>query len=240
MAPAILVAYLINARRSAMGYSTERFLARTGAVRAVTLGAIALAVVAVGGAYAATAGAGGSRTIKVCVKHSGGVLYQARRCKRHDTKLSWNARGVAGPQGSAGPRGVTGPVGPSVAFGGAAQKTQDLAVDPSETTIQSVTVPAGSYVVNSNVAVSSSATAVRDTICVLSTPSQVLDDAQTFLAQNDAAGSAETLPINATVSLPVQATVSLDCSVLSGSGADVESSWSSLILTQVGSVQGSG
>jgi hypothetical protein len=46
--------------------------------------------------------------ITACVKHKGGVLYQARKCARHDHKLSWNTQG---PQGGPGPQGVTGPQG---------------------------------------------------------------------------------------------------------------------------------
>jgi hypothetical protein len=92
------------------------------------LGVIALVVVAAGGAYAATTS---SSTITVCVHKKGGSLYKAKQCAKGDSKLSWNARGVAGPrgaegtpgtgatgaEGATGPAGVTGPVGPTGATG---------------------------------------------------------------------------------------------------------------------------
>jgi hypothetical protein len=59
-----------------------------------------------GGAYALAASSG--KTITVCVSHKGGALYKARRCKRHDKKLRWNARGPAGPTGPQGPQGAPG------------------------------------------------------------------------------------------------------------------------------------
>jgi hypothetical protein len=75
--------------------------------------ALALSLVAVilalgGGAYAATSGGG---TIVVCVHRHGGGLYRASRCARHDTALSWNARGPQGPRGPAGRTGAKGDTG---------------------------------------------------------------------------------------------------------------------------------
>src|SRR6202042_974069 len=89
--------------------------------RAVTAGVTAvaiLAVVAVGGASAATRG---RDTTTVCVHHRGGGLYRSRGgCARHDSKLSWNAAGrqvSAGAQGPQGPAGAQGPQGPAGAQG---------------------------------------------------------------------------------------------------------------------------
>jgi hypothetical protein len=55
----------------------------------------------------------GAKSISVCVKHTGGVLYRAKRCAKHDQKLTWNKRG---PQGATGPTGHTGPQGPGATY----------------------------------------------------------------------------------------------------------------------------
>jgi hypothetical protein len=66
----------------------------------------------------ADATSGGSKTIRVCVHKRGGGWYSARRCKRHDRRVSFNNRGPAGPRGPRGngagpkgPRGLRGPRG---------------------------------------------------------------------------------------------------------------------------------
>ena len=82
--------------------------------------------------FAVTAAAGGSAiaasiaapgTISACVHHSGGGLYVAHRCARHDRKLTWNVQGlpgVAGPKGDVGATGQSGQVGPAGPDTGAA------------------------------------------------------------------------------------------------------------------------
>jgi hypothetical protein len=66
---------------------------------AVALAAIALISVAGGGAFADSSKGG---QIAVCVHHVGGGLYQAKRCAKHDTSLTWNRAGIQGPQGPGG------------------------------------------------------------------------------------------------------------------------------------------
>jgi len=68
--------------------------------RSVMLVGIAALVLAGGGAYA-LASATSSHTITVCVQHSGGALYKAKKCAKHDAKLTWNKQGRRGPAGSA-------------------------------------------------------------------------------------------------------------------------------------------
>jgi hypothetical protein len=93
-----------------MEVSMRRLFARS----TLPLAAAAL-VLAGGGAYALAASSG---TITVCVKHNGGSLYKAKKCKKHDSKLSWNAKGpkgatgATGSQGPQGSQGVQGPQGP--------------------------------------------------------------------------------------------------------------------------------
>src|SRR2546421_260859 len=80
----------------------------TRSAPAIVLGIIALVVAAGGGAYAATSGGG---RITVCVHKNGGGLYQAKKCAKHDRKLSWGASGRRGATGRQGPIGVQGATG---------------------------------------------------------------------------------------------------------------------------------
>jgi hypothetical protein len=81
---------------------------------AMVLGAVAL-MLAGSGAYALASSGGG--TITVCVSHSRGTLYKARKCAKHDGTLSWNTQGPAGATGPQGRQGLQGPTGPTGATG---------------------------------------------------------------------------------------------------------------------------
>jgi hypothetical protein len=83
---------------------------------------IAVLVLTGGGAYALGSSLAGG-TITVCVHHKGGALYQAKKCAKHDKKLSWNKQGLQGAKGAtgaAGPQGQTGAQGPAGPSTGAA------------------------------------------------------------------------------------------------------------------------
>jgi hypothetical protein len=86
---------------------------------AAALGAATL-LLAGGGAYALASSGGG--TITVCVKHTGGTLYTATKCAKHDKKLSWNKQGPPGATGAIGPQGPKGDMGPPGATGGTGPK----------------------------------------------------------------------------------------------------------------------
>jgi hypothetical protein len=73
---------------------------RMGVAAMCGIAALALVVIAGGVTYAATNGA--PATITVCVHHSGGGLYKASKCAAHDSRLTWNVKGPAGPPGAAG------------------------------------------------------------------------------------------------------------------------------------------
>lgn len=84
--------------------------------RGVTVAAIGVLVALVaGGSYALAAS--GNKTITVCVKKHGGQLYKARKCKKHDSKLSWNQQGPAGKNGANGANGAPGAAGAPGATG---------------------------------------------------------------------------------------------------------------------------
>jgi hypothetical protein len=69
-------------------------------LRARGIPATLIAIVAVlAGASGGYALAAGSSAITACVSHKGGTLYQAKKCKKHDHKISWSQ---AGPQGMCG------------------------------------------------------------------------------------------------------------------------------------------
>jgi Collagen triple helix repeat (20 copies) len=59
----------------------------------------------------------------VCIHRHGGGLYEAHKCAKHDTRLSWNrtgaqaAPGATGAQGPAGATGLEGPKGDAGAIG---------------------------------------------------------------------------------------------------------------------------
>jgi hypothetical protein len=69
-------------------------------------GAAVAALIAGGGTYA-LAGQGSS-TLSACVHRHGGALYEAKKCAKHDRRLTWS---IAGPEGPAGPAGSSGPAG---------------------------------------------------------------------------------------------------------------------------------
>jgi hypothetical protein len=79
---------------------------------AAAFGAAALLIA--GGAYAFASSA--VSTITVCVSHTDGTLYKAKKCASHDTNLTWNRRGPAGTRGATGATGPRGAPGSAVAY----------------------------------------------------------------------------------------------------------------------------
>jgi hypothetical protein len=70
-----------------------------------------VALLGAGGGYALASG-GGGQTIHACVHKHGGDIYVAKKCAKHDKKISWNKQGPQGIQGIQGQTGNTGPQGP--------------------------------------------------------------------------------------------------------------------------------
>lgn len=193
-----------------------------------------IAVVAAGGGYALASGSG---TITVCVSHKGGALYKASKCKKHDNKLSWNQKGPQGPTGATGAQGIRGiqgiqgiqgPQGPSNGF---AHAGSTVAVGTSTTTVNSLTLPAGSYMLIGRALEYDNGASGTNLICDLLNPSSSsLDRGQTLLTVGQF--------INATMVAPITlasgATVTIGCS--SASTAEVFDSH--LVAIQLGSVTG--
>jgi hypothetical protein len=133
------------------------FVMRRLSKAAVALGATVL-LIGAGSAYALASSPGS--TITVCVSHRGGMFYRARKCAKQDAKLAWGQQGPPGatgqqgppgPQGTRGaqgPNGDTGSPGPRGPSNGFTQKGAGGALnDTALTTVDSLTLPAGSFVV---------------------------------------------------------------------------------------------
>jgi len=115
----------------------------------LVLAALALAAAAAGGAWAASSG---GKTITVCVKKKGGALYKAKKCAKHDSKLSWNK---VGPAGAAGKNGTNGTNGlPAVAYYAADSHQYEFTPATSDyEPILRLSLPAGDYSITGNVGV---------------------------------------------------------------------------------------
>lgn len=79
----------------------RRLLATRGAAAAAIGVLVALAA---GGSFALASSSG--KTIHACVHRRSGDIYVAKKCAKHDRKLSWN---LVGRRGATGPAGAQGP-----------------------------------------------------------------------------------------------------------------------------------
>jgi hypothetical protein len=80
--------------------------------RAVLAVAVLAAIVSAGVAY--SSGGSASSTLTACVNQTNGnmrLVGSASDCRRHESAVSWNAEGMAGPTGPTGPQGPTGATG---------------------------------------------------------------------------------------------------------------------------------
>ena len=115
---------------------------------------VALVAAASGGASAAVSVSSGS--IAACARHTGGVLYLAARCAKHDERLKWAITGPPGPngaQGAQGPPGAQGAPGPPGSPGVPASKLfaqvrGDGTLAASSSGVQTARVGVGQYYVD--------------------------------------------------------------------------------------------
>jgi hypothetical protein len=221
---------------------------------AVALAALVLA--ASGGAYAAVATSSG--TIAACVHHKGGGLYLARKCARHDKRLTWNAigargaagtqglqgsqgiqgsQGLQGLQGQTGSQGTTGPRGPSDAYyaqspGGTGTGYQTVLL----------TVPPGDYAASADAQDGNPNGSPILAQCII----QAAGDSHFLYANAYAPAKFGTEPGDVMVPdatvfhLPSGGTIRYDCIGETTSYAFVTSTWSSMEITaiQVGTEHG--
>ena len=169
----------------------RRLFAARGA-SAVGVGIVVLLVS--GGGYAIASGGGGGR-INACVHKAGGGLYVAKKCGRHNTKLSWNKvgpTGAAGATGAAGSAGSVGPTGPSGPQGpGATKIVYDAtgSASPTPTAIGAI----GPYSMTATCSGSGGTTAVE---LFLTGPSGRVDGLIVNGATPEAGSTALTTPTN--------------------------------------------
>jgi hypothetical protein len=213
---------------------------------------LALVLVAAGGAYAAVRTS--TKTISVCVHHSAGGLYRARRCAAHDRRVSWNAggrRGAVGATGAQGPAGAqgqpgtpgqpggkgdpgdTGPRGPSDAY---------FNTSPGATGIgaQSVTVavPAGDYAASALARVSGTYANPALGECTLYADGQGTP-AHSYLSRGYVPAQFGTepgevqLPAATVFHLPSGGTIHYDCQGSTTSYANLSLTWSDMEITAI-------
>ena len=86
--------------------------------RSTAVAALGTLVVLIAGGGYALASSGGT-TIHACVHKSGGDIYIAKKCAKHDKKITWNQtgpKGATGATGATGGTGATGPQGPGETY----------------------------------------------------------------------------------------------------------------------------
>src|SRR5438105_15209075 len=88
--------------------------------RALLTGAVVAAIASAGVAYSSASGASSTSTLTACVNQTNGnmrLVGSASECRQHESAVTWNVEGQAGPTGPTGPTGAQGPQGPTGATG---------------------------------------------------------------------------------------------------------------------------
>lgn len=202
------------------------------------LAAVAALLVVAGVAYATIPDSSG--TIHGCYARSGGSLRvidaTVTNCKSTETSLDWNVQGQPGPQGPAGPagpqgpagatgpagpQGLTGPAGPAGTSHGYAASGGHASFASAPVTVQTLNLPAGTYLVWATGTVTDSANDTYTTCRLLSggttIQKQFVDHfAVGFSNRNGSAAFALTGP----VTLGGAGSVDVSCSSSDGSGSD--------------------
>jgi len=218
---------------------------RRRARRFRAVAAVLVAVVALTAGGVAYAASRGGATISACVKHSDGVLYQAKRCGAKDKRLTWNRSGPAGPAGAVGAvgktgatgatgqtgqTGLTGPPGPPGSAGAVAgfsvaqAADSDVSLTSSAQTVLTLSLPAGSFLVDAKVVVSAAivppaSPAFIEADCTLTDGSA--NDSAFSIAPTEPTGSivraVTTVPLEIAVTADGSSTTTLACSEPLGS-----------------------
>jgi hypothetical protein len=162
-------------------------------------------VVAVSSGYAVGASSS-AKVVKACAAHKTGALrITTGKCKSGERSVSWS---IAGPRGLRGPKGNTGGNGLSVGYSdvnGGVSLLDSAGAALGYVTIDSISLPAGSYLLHANVNAFTvgAANAVE---CALYTPAQ-----QNVPKIPLAVGASIEFPAEASVVLAAPATVSYQC-----------------------------
>jgi hypothetical protein len=181
-----------------------------------------------------------SSTIKACANKKTGALRLASKCKSSERSVSWSVtgpQGVAGATGDAGvpgPKGDTGAAGPAGERGPSSVYTTTIESVPvqaetqaeplgqlnTETTVASVTLPAGKWLVRFDGLVVNSINQSVAAFCQLVGPDDVeLTTAKPFFAPYVGAHTDASIYISSTgystartFDLPAETPISLRCS----------------------------
>jgi hypothetical protein len=158
-------------------------------------------------------------------------------CRGNEQPLNWNQKGPQGPpgiqgaQGLPGPQGIPGPAGTSGVTGSAyyTESRTPMTLDPSDSSILHLDLPAGRYVVSATVLVNNLGISRVPVLCVISSPSGsgVISGGQLEpeLPQTEGRASGATLPVGFATSLPAAGRIDLVCLSNTGPGgatADAE------------------
>jgi hypothetical protein len=188
-------------------------------VRWAALGAVACALVMGGIAYASIPGPDG--VIHGCYLTNGNlrVIDSAASCKSNETSLNWNQQGVTGPSGPTGATGPTGPTGPSQAFVPTPTSfNAQLLDDVTPTTVESLSLPAGSYVLNAAVSVAGNNGGADESVRCLLVGNHVQTLGPEFLTKIGNLGAA-TVPVTSAFTLSATTDVSIECLASTAGGA---------------------
>lgn len=111
--------------------------------RVVLAGVVVAAIVSAGVAY--SSGGSASSTLTACVNDTNGnmrLVASAGECRQHESAVTWNAEGTAGPTGPTGPQGPTGAAGVS----GYEITSASVGIGPGSSAAGTVPCPAGKHV----------------------------------------------------------------------------------------------
>jgi len=138
--------------------------------------------------------------------------------------------GPAGPKGDKGDTGDTGPIGPSTGFSARTDDTLDWnAVAFTPQTVQTLNLPAGSYVLNGKVFANNDAAANAPVHCDLKVGATVVDAGEDVRqGNNNQPADRLYLPQAAVITIGTDSTVTIECT----SGVTT-GSWSNRVLTAV-------
>jgi hypothetical protein len=219
----------------------QRLLKPRDSVRRSLTGNCATAVLCTAGILmiAALAGApvSSAATIYSCKGRNGvlRVVSRKTRCKKHEARLSWNATGPAGENGTNGKNGVNGSAGPSgrngangAVAGYSASLPAEIEIPLAPSTgdgslkgIVSKTLPAGNYIVWSNVQTLDQASTEGKILsdCSLESEGTILASATAFTPLvGTSLVAVQAFSADAAMDIAASTVVSLSCAVTSEPG----------------------
>jgi len=136
--------------------------------------------------------------------------------------------GPAGPAGAAGAQGIQGPIGPSNGYG-ADSEGADLTWTAAEQTVQTLNLPAGSYVLTGKVLANNDGAGLPIVSCDLKVGAVVIDNGNNIVpGANAAAAERLYLSQGAAVTLVAPSAVTIACTSNTATGE-----WEDRVLTAV-------